>query len=174
MTTGTSLSSRRGLGGLAALVGGALMVLSVFLPWFGGGGDSVTGWESVNQDIVEDFTSVSDTGNFFDTPFFAESGFSPFFTGLSILIAGGLLVLIGLAMLASLKGGAFRLPGAGQFILVVLGIIIAIVGVTNLASLYATGPGTEFLEPEYGLYFLTAGALLGLVGVVAAASKSDS
>ena len=76
----------------------------------------------MNQDIVEDFTSVSDTGNFFDSPFFAESGFSPFFTGLSILIAGALLVLIGLAMLASLKGGAFRLPGAGQFILVVLGM----------------------------------------------------
>ena len=120
---------------------------------------------------TQDFTSISDTGNFFDSPFFAETGFTPLHRPVS---PPALLVLIGLAMLASLKGGAFRLPGAGQFILVVLGIIIAIVGVTNLASLYATGPGTEFLEPEYGLFILTAGALIGFFGVVGGAGKGDS
>lgn len=170
MATNTSLSSRRGLGGFAALVGGALMVVSVFLPWFGAGGGSVTGWDSVNTEITE----IRSTGDFFKNPAFAESGFSPFFTGLSILIAGGLLVLIGLAMLASLRGGTFRLPGAGRFILVVLGLLIVIVGVANLASLYATGPGTEFLKPEYGLFVLTGGALIGLLGMLGGVSKGDS
>ena len=160
MTTGSSLSSRRGLGGFAALIGGAAMIVSVFLPWIGG----ATGWDSVNQELTSDITNVS-TGDFFHNPTFADSGFSPFFTGLSILIAGGLLVLIGLAMLASLRGGAFRLPGAGKFIIAVLAVLIAIVGVTNLASLYATGDA-DVWSPEYGLFVLTAGALIGFLGVL--------
>ncbi|MFH1330084.1 MAG: hypothetical protein ABIJ48_05480 [Actinomycetota bacterium] len=167
MTTGKSLSSRRGLGGFAALAGGAAMIVSVFLPWLGGGGGDATGWET--------YTTLSDAGRngFYEQNFFA-SGFSPFFSGLVALIGGGLLALIGLAMLASLRGGAFRLPGAGQFILVVLGLLIVIAGATNLASLYATGPGTEFLKPEYGLFVLTGGALIGLLGVLGGAGKGSS
>jgi len=161
MAAETSHSSRRGLGAFAALVGAALMIVSVFLPWVG----DVTGWDSVNQEI----TSIRSTGDFFVNPAFAETGFSPFFTGLSILIAGGLLVLIGLALLASLKGGAFNLPSAGHLALTVVGIVIAAIGVTNLASLYATGD----VDPEYGLFILTAGALIGFFGVVGGASKGD-
>ena len=160
----TSLSSRRGLGGFAALAGGALMIVSVFLPWIG----DMTGWDSVNTDI----TSIRSTGDFFKNPAFADSGFSPFFTGLTILIAGGLMVLIGLAMLASLRGGAFRLPGAGMFVLALLGVLIAIVGVTNLPSLYATGPAG--VNPAYGLFLLTAGALVGFLGVVAGIGRGRS
>jgi hypothetical protein len=166
MATSTVLSSRRGLGGFAALAGAALMIVSVFLPWVG----DVTGWDSVNQEI----TSIRSAGDFYVNPAFADSGFSPFFTGLSILIAGGLLALISLAMLASLKGGAFRLPSAGHLALTVLGVIIAVVGVTNLASLYATGPGAGMLDPAYGLFVLTAGALIGFFGILGGASKGDS
>jgi hypothetical protein len=176
MARGTSLSSRRGLGGFAVLAGAAVMVVSVFLPWFGGdftGGEAITGWDSVNPDIAEvsgygDFVDIaSSAGNFFETPYFAVDGFSPFFTGLSILIAGGVLAAIGLAMLLSLRGGAFRLPGAGYLAMAVLGLLVAVVGVTNLASLYATGPGSALIAPEYGLFLLTGGALLGLLGVLA-------
>jgi hypothetical protein len=181
MAASSSLSSRRGLGGFAALVGAALMVVAVFLPWFSSGDQSFTGWDSVNPSLAdissadEAVETIADAGNFFDNSYFdPASSFSPFFTGLSILIAGGLLALISLAMLASLKGGAFRLPSAGHLALTVLGIIIAIVGVTNLASLYATGPGSEFLKPEFGLFLLTAGALLGFFGVVAGLGKGRS
>ena len=181
MAASSSLSSRRGLGGFAALVGAALMVLSVFLPWFSSGDQSFTGWDSVNPSLAdissadEAVDTIAEAGNFFDVSYFdPASSFSPFFTGLSILIAGGLLALISLAMLASLKGGAFRLPPAGHLALTVLGIIIAIVGVTNLASLYATGPGSEFLKPEYGLFLLTAGALIGFFGVVGGAGSGRS
>ena len=38
MTTRENLSSRRGLGGFAALIGAALMIVSVFVPWFQGAG----------------------------------------------------------------------------------------------------------------------------------------
>jgi hypothetical protein len=160
MASDNSLSSRRGLGGFAALLGGVLMVVSVFLPWLSAVGVSLTGWDTVNTQISE----IRSTGDFYKNSFFSESGFSPFFTGLSILIAGGLLILIGLAMLASLRGGAFRLPAAGQFILAILAVLIAVVGVTNLASLYATGPGGGILDPQYGLFILTGGAIIGFLG----------
>jgi hypothetical protein len=180
MATST-LSSRRGLGGFAALVGGVLMIVSVFLPWFGSGGFTFSGWDSVNPSLAdissagEAVETIADAGNFYENSYFdPASSFSPFFTGLSILIAGALLALLGLAMLASLRGGAFRLPAAGQMVLLVLGIVIAVVGVTNLASLYATGPGTEFLKPEIGLFLLTAGAAVGFFGVVAGAIKGKS
>ena len=176
----TSISSRRGLGGFAALVGGALMIVSVFLPWFGGGGQTFTGWDSVNPSLGDistagqAFDEIANAGNFYENAYFdPASSFSPFFTGLSVLIAGGLLVLIGLAMLASLRGGAFHLPGAGKLILAILAILCAIVGVTNLSSLYATGPGAGLLDAEYGLFLLTAGGLIGFLGVVGGMSGKD-
>lgn len=183
MTTGTSTSPRRGLGGFVVLIAAALMIVSVFLPWYGGdftGGKSITGWDSVNPDIgdvsdYQDFVDiVSGAGNFFESPYFALSGFSPFFTGLSVLIAGGVLALIGLAMLLSLRGGAFRLPVVGYLALSVLALLVAVVGVTNLASLFTTGPGTGYLDPEYGLYLLTGGALLGFLAVGVGAGKGSS
>jgi len=160
VTERKSLSSRRGIGGFIALLGGLAMIVSVFLPWFAAGGPSYSGWDAV----VDDAMNVSGVGDFYDSPFFAESGFSPFFTGLAVLIAGILLVLIGLALLASLRGGAFHLPGVLQILLGVLALGIAVVGVTNLASLYATGDPDVF-KPEYGLFILTAGAAVGLLGV---------
>ena len=181
MAKSTSLTSRRGLGGFAALIGAALMIVSVFLPWFSSGDQSFSGWDSVNPSLADirnadqAIETIVDAGNFYENAYFdPASSFSPFFTGLSILIAGGLLALISLAMLASLRGGAFRLPPAGQFVVGLLGVLIAIVGVTNLPSLYATGPGSEFLKPEYGLFLLTAVGLIGFFGIIAGTGKGDS
>jgi hypothetical protein len=170
MSTSTSLSSRRGLGGFAAVLGGAAMIVSVFLPWISFGGQHFTGWDSVNKEITSDISSIT-TGDFYQNTFAAQSGFHPFFTGLSVLIAGGLLALIGLAMLASLSGGAFRLPGAGWFTLAVLAVLIAIVGVTNLASLYTNSTAPD---PAYGLFILTAGAVVGFLGVTGGVSGGRS
>ncbi len=166
MTTTTSLSSRRGLGGFAALVGGALMILSVFLPWLGSplAGESVTGWDT--------YDLASGSEKFFVQEAF-DTGFSPLFSGMSVLIAGGLLALIGLAMLASVSGGAFRLPAGGILILGILALLIFIVGGTNLASLYATGD-PDLVTPEWGLYLLAGGAIIGLLGVWVGIGKGRS
>jgi len=79
-----------------------------------------------------------------------------------------------LALLASVRGGAFALAGAGKLVVVVLAGLAVIVGVTNLASVYGSGPGAGLLDPEYGLFLLTAGALIGFLGVVAGLGKSRS
>jgi len=158
MAINTPLSTRRGLGGLVALAAGALMIVSVFLPWLSspvGAGDSVTGWDTYEQASGGEQWFVQET---------FSSGFSPWFTGISVLIAGGLLALIGLAMLFSLSGGAFRLPVAGIILLGFIALLIFIVGITNLVSLYATGD-SDLVIPEYGLFLLTAGATVGLLGV---------
>lgn len=154
MATSMSRSARRGLGGFTALAAGGLMVASVFLPWVGGG-RPVTGWDTYRQ--------ASGVKQWFVQETFS-SGFSPWFTGASVLAAGSLLALVGLAMLASLRGGAFRLPVAGIIVLGLLALLIFVVGVTNLVSLYATGePG--LVTPAYGLFLLAVGATGGLLGV---------
>jgi hypothetical protein len=158
MTAGQSLSSRRGLGGLAALAGGMLMTVSVFLPWLGypSAGTTVTGWDT--------YALASGTAQWFTRHAFSAGGFSPGFAGVSVLLAGGLLVLLGAVMLLSLAGGAFRLGLAAILILGALALVAFIVGGSNLTSLYATGD-PDAVTPEYGLFVLSAGAVMGLLGV---------
>jgi hypothetical protein len=162
MSTSTSPSSRRGLGGFAAVVGGAAMIVSVFLPWLSFlGTASVKGWDT--------YSLSSGAEKFYANHAF-DSDFSPMFTGMSVLIAGSLMALIGLAMLGSLRGGAFRLHGAGRLVLGLLAVLVFVAGITNLVSLYATGPGSGLLDPGYGLFVLTAGAVVGFLGVTAGVS----
>jgi len=158
MNASLSLSSRRGLGGVSALVGGILMVVSVFLPWLGypSAGNTVTGWDT--------YALSSGSAQWFTQDAFSTRGFSPGFTGLSVLIAGGVLVLLGLVMLFSLAGGAFRLGPAVLLVLGALALLVFIVGGSNLASLYATGD-PNLVTPEYGLFLLSAGSLIGLIAV---------
>jgi hypothetical protein len=166
MTTSTFLSTRRGLGGFAALAGGALMIVSVFLPWLSSplGGDSVSGWDT--------YDLASGTEQWFVQEAF-RNGFSPLFSGMSVLVAGALLALIGLAMMFSLSGGAYRLPAAGILLLALLAVLVFIVGGTNLLSLYATGD-PDLVTPEYGLYLLAAGAIVGLLGVLVGIGRGKS
>ncbi|MBU1225829.1 MAG: hypothetical protein KJ698_01275 [Actinobacteria bacterium] len=167
MATGTSLSSRRGLGGFAAMIGGALMAVSVWTPWLDTQTDDPTGWDI--------YTTLSDSGrNLFYEHNFFDPGFSPFFSGLTMLIAGGLLALIGLALLASVRGGAFSLPGAAVAVLDVLALLIFVAAAVNLFSLFTTGPGTGILDPAYGLYLLAGGGLVGFIGVLSASLRSPS
>jgi hypothetical protein len=167
MTESTALTSRRGLGGMAALIGGALMIVSVWVPWLDTQVEDPTGWDV--------YTALSDSGrnvlyehNFFDT------GFSPLFSGLTVLIAGGVLGLLGLGMLASLRGGAVRLPGAAAGAMSLLALLILLVAVANLFSLFATGPGSGIVDPAYGLYLLAAGGVIGFFGVIMGMARGRS
>lgn len=165
MNASLSFSSRRGLGGVSALVGGILMVVSAFLPWLGypSSGDTVTGWDT--------YALASGSAQWFTQDAFSAGGFSPGFTGLSVLIAGAVLVLLSLVMLLSLAGGVFRLGLAAILVLAVLALLASLVGGTNLASLYATGD-PDRVTPEFGLFVLAAGAVIGLVSVWVGLSRS--
>jgi hypothetical protein len=164
MTTSTSSAPRRVVGGFMALIGGALMIVSVFLPWLDTQGEDPTGWDT--------YTTLSDAGRniFYEHNFYA-SGFSPFFSGLTIMIAGGLLALIGLVMLASLRGGVSRLPKAAVTPLMVVGLLIFVVAAADPFSLLSTGPGRGILDPGIGLYLVPVGALLGEIGIVSLGIK---
>lgn len=167
MTTGRSLSTRRAVGGASALVGGALMIASVFLPWLGypSANSLVTGWDT--------YTLTSGTTRWFTADAFSPEGFSPGFSGLSVLIVGGLMALLGLALLLLLAVGTRR-PGiavAVGLVLRGLALLIVIVAVTNLASLFATAePG--LVTPQFGLFLLVGGALIGLVSVWVGVSRT--
>ena len=78
------------------------------------------------------------------------------------------LLLAGIVLLLILEiTGARRGALALSALVVVAATVVA-------ASLYATGPGSEFLKPEYGLFLLTAGALIGFFGIVGGAGSGDS
>lgn len=167
MTTKPSLASRRGLGGLTALIGGAAMIWSVFLPWlaYPSLGNTVRGWDT--------YALASGSGRWFTQHAFSADGFNPGFTGMSVLIAGGLLGASGLAMLSSLRGGAFRLRTATTLILRVLALLVLVVGGTNLVSAYAAG-ALALVTPQWALFQAGAGATIGLVAVWVGLSRGRS
>ena len=167
MATNPPLASRRGLGGLSALIGGAAMIGAVFLPWlaYPSLGNTIRGWDT--------FALASGGTRWFTQHAFDAYGLSPGFTGMSVLIAGGLLGVSGGAMLFSLRGGGFRLRAATMRALRVLALVAFVVGGTNLVSAYATG-GSGLVTPEWGLFQSAAGAMIGLVAVWLGLSRDRS
>jgi hypothetical protein len=163
MKKGSSLNSRRGLGGLAALAGGVLMALSVFAPWiyYPASTTTVTGWDT--------YQLATGADRWFTQAAFAPSGFSPGFSGMSVLIAGLVLALIGLAMVFFVLG-AFRLSLGSTLVLGLVALLVFCVGCTNLGSLYATAD-QQAVRPGWGLFAVAAGALAGLAGVWAGVGR---
>lgn len=152
---GSVLSSRRGIGGLVVMLGGALMVASVWLPWLDTQADDPTGWDT--------YTALTDAGRngFYEGSFF-NSGFSPLFSGLSVLIVGCVFAVIGLAMILALR----RTPPIGvRLAMILVGMTAMIVAGLNLLSLLRTGPGSGIVDPALGMYLAAAGGFVGLLGV---------
>jgi len=149
------LSSRRGIGGLVVMLGGALMIASVWLPWLDTQADDPTGWDT--------YTALTDAGHngFYEGSFF-NSGFSPLFSGLSVLIAGCMVAVIGLAMILVLRATP---PVGVRLAMLLVAIAVMIVAGLNLLSLFRTGPGSGILDPAFGMYLAAAGGFVGLLGV---------
>lgn len=141
-----------------ALIGGAGMGLSVLISWlaYPSLGYTVTGWDT--------YRLAAGSERWFTPHAFSTDGFSPGFTGMPALIAAGLLMLSGVLMLLSLRGGSFRLGTMTIVGLRVLALLVVVVGVTGLISSYATG-GTRLVTPQWGLFQLAAGAVIGVVAV---------
>ncbi len=164
MTKRSSLNSRRGLGGLTALAGGLFMTLTVFAPWiyYPASTTTVTGWDT--------YQLAAGADRWFTQTAFAPAGSSPGFSGISVLIAGLVMALIGLATVFSVLG-AFRLSLGSTLLLGMAALLVFCVGCTNLVSLYATAD--QFVvRPAWGLFAVAAGALAGLVGVWAGVGRA--
>jgi len=166
MNRRSSLNSRRGLGGLTALAGGLLMTLSVFAPWihYPASTTTVTGWDT--------YQLAAGADKWFTQTAFAPAGSSPGFSGMSVLIAALVLVLIGAAIVFSVVG-AFRLALGSSLLLGMVALLVFCVGCTNLVSLYTTAD--QFVvRPGWGLFAMAAAALAGLVGVWAGVGRGRS
>jgi hypothetical protein len=152
---GAAGSTGRHLSGWATLVGGVLMVVAAFLPWiqirtgprFWTGWDYASQMRGIRKLFIWDFWST---------------GFSPFFTGLAVVVAGGLLVLIAVAMLAARGGGTLALRAAAKPWPVIIAGLALIVGITNLVASFRAA------ATEWAFYLPFVGALLGAVGVAIA------
>jgi len=144
---------------LAAIIGGAMMMVGAFLPWLksGLGPGSMTGWDA--------YTMASGSERFFILNAFA-SDFSPMFTGMSVLIAGAVMALIGLYRFFRVRRALPPPPAAAKVAGALLLLAVIVIGLANLLSVFSFGPGRGLLDPDYGLYLVTGGAIIGSLGVV--------
>ncbi|MBC7253740.1 MAG: hypothetical protein H5T72_07210 [Actinobacteria bacterium] len=138
------------LGSLAQLLGGLVILLSVFLAYSSGPGRSLTGWEWFRIGNM----AVSGGGDI-GTPFFVHLEDYPVFTGLTFLVIGGMLAITGLinlvlgnrktatvGLILSLLALAvslvnltsfLRQPGAGLGVGIILVLLFSLIGVAGSA-----------------------------------------
>ena len=152
---------RRRAGDVLAMLGGATIAVASFLPWLGDGRD-LTGWDvytrrsaaGANPFVIrpDDWTDVS----------------AYFFTGLTTLVVGVLLVLTAAALLVAqtkappvraIVWGALTLPAG---LVVVAGLVVPVVNLVHAAA----GPGSDLVSIRYGLWVGLAGAAAVLLGWV--------
>ena len=153
--------------GFLALLMAAGVIASAFWPWLEPvAGDSMSGW-----DIYE---STADTG---DNPFLIteafRTGFSPLLTGLSVVIAGGVLAAAALVLMVSPKvkqPSQWGVPKGMGTVISLLGFAVLLVPIINLCSLMFTQPRPYLIQPGAGLMggFVLAG--VGGVAVVIGAT----
>jgi len=146
--------------GVIALAASAGLVASVFWAWLVpvlGSGDEMTGWEV--------YQAAGDTGenSFLISDAFRE-GFSPLFTGLSVVIAGGLLGAGALLLLFSPKVSQPNryAIGRGMAVLVMtLGFLAMVPPFVNIGSFTFTQPRPWLINIGVGLITSVLFALAG-------------
>jgi hypothetical protein len=148
--------------GFLALLMAAGLIASVFLPWLSPvlGEDDLSGWDV--------YQSTGDTG---DNPFLISeafrTSFSPLFTGLSVVIAGGVLAAAALVLMASPKvkqPSQWGIPKGLGTPIMLLGFAVFLVPTVNLLSLVSTQHRPYLIQPGGGLI---GGMLLAAVGGMA-------
>lgn len=150
-------------GVLGLLMAGGLAA-SAFWPWLTPvlGGDAVSGWDI--------YQSAGGTGEnaFLITEAFRD-GFSPLFTGLTIIVAGGVLAVAAVVLILAPKvpqpsqWGVPRWLGA---LVSLTGFVVLLTSLVSLASLIFTQPRPYLINPGAGLIggvFLAAMGGLALV-----------
>ena len=100
---------------------------------------------------------------------------SPFFTGLSTLIAGAAVLLVALALLASARGGggpSDNLRGVLAFLGITAGVLMLIVCGTNLVS-YLRKDDAVPVDIDWGLIVVWIGALASAAIIPAAFNQGS-
>ena len=144
-------------GGFFALGGAALLAIGVFLDWLTpgravSGEEAITGWDISSEMDGMDKLYI---GNFW------EEGFSPIFAGMAVLIAAGVLAVIGLWLVTARKRPG-RGPGIGLRLLALLAFLMP---AANLLSLFTFGPGTGVVNPGMGMWLSVVGGGIGFLGI---------
>jgi hypothetical protein len=154
VTTDWERRSRNG--GLIAIGGGFLTVVGVFLPWITGGGDSLTGWE------LYDLRQEAGENPFLVDRMF-DSTFDPYVTGAPMLVFGGLLVVIGIAVyVAKLRPPPSRYRISPS--LYITGMLVGIGGfMAVVLNVYSTLGAPDFIDVSMGVGLIVSG-----IGVIAA------
>jgi len=162
-TVGGKRSAGRIVSAIIGLVGGALVVGGTFLDWLSYGPMSFTGWD------LYDARSEASANVFAINEMF--SGWSPFFTGLTTLICGVVLIVVALLVLV-LPGS--RTPGSKE-VNVGLGIVLTLITVLAVAPCLwnpfewvMNGRDKSFgvgIEAGVGLWLVLAGAIAALLGI---------
>jgi hypothetical protein len=156
--------------GVLALLMAAGVAASAFWPWLTPvlGGEEVSGWDI--------YRSAGDTGqNSFLIAEAFRAGFSPLFTGLSVVAAGGVLAAAALLLLGSPKveqPAPRGIPAGMVTLVVLLGLLAFVPSVVSLFSVVFTQPRPYLIEPSVGLIAGLIFALLGEMMLVVGASGS--
>lgn len=151
---------RRGLG--AGVAGGALVVISAFLPWLEFNGRVRSGWE------IYDLYRTLGLNPAVISPLFGAGDFDVFFTGVLTLSLG----VLSLLLLAGVLALNTRAPNARRVTKLVLAIAATVViatalvlTVVNLRTVRLGSLGFEQSPIHYGLWVTFAGALAATIGL---------
>lgn len=145
-------SSRRGgafyVGAAIVLLCGLLILVSTFMAWFTVGDgpykQSMSGW---------------DTRDFIENGFFDWGDGKPLFSGYSSLIAGTVILFLGIILLAS------RSKGLAGLVLV-LAVITLIIAAVNTYSILTVGDGLIEYSLGAGMFLFLAGSTGGVIGSI--------
>ncbi len=139
------------IGSLLALLGGIVVVVSTWLPWAGSFGLNITGWDIFNgaDNIGQRFIQVVDG--------------KPTFTGLTLVIVGGLLILFALVMVLSRKKGLAVLT----LVFALGAVALAVITMISLKTL-GSGGFSFGLSLQYGSYLMGAFGVVGVAGSIVA------
>jgi len=168
-TAGGKRSAGRIVSAIIGLVGGVLVVVGTFLAWLSYGPMSFTGWD------LYDARSKASANVFAIKEMF--SGWSPFFTGLTTLICGVVLIVVALLVLV-LPGS--RTPGSKE-VNVGLGVVLTLITVLAVAPCLwnpfewvMNGRDKSFgvgIETGVGLWLVLAGAIAALLGITSGLAR---
>jgi len=145
----------RTVGGIIAVLGAGLMTAMVWAPWVKTPGESMSGWDIHEQASGSQQWFIGD---------FVDPDFSPFFPALPILVAAGVMGLLGLGLAMKRQ----PLGKGAQMVVLLIGIVGMFIALGNPIWISTTGPGADIVTFDWGLLAVAAGGFVAFLGVALA------